>query len=77
MPETDKPSKTGNEPTKPAFGVAELSDNEYHELSDHYLDIVCAKFEQLQDAREDIDVEFSVSYRHSNIAAPDSSSLAS
>lgn len=42
------------------YEVAELSDGEYHELSDYYLDIICTKYEDLQDMREDVDVEFAV-----------------
>jgi frataxin len=64
MPETDNPVKQGVEETQPSVGVAELSDGEYHELADHYLEIVLSKFEQLQDAREDIDIEYSVSALH-------------
>lgn len=60
MPETDNPAKQGVEETRPSVGVAELSDGQYHELADGYLDIVLSKFEQLQDAREDIDIEYSV-----------------
>lgn len=42
------------------YEVAELSDGEYHELSDYYLDLICTKYEDLQDMREDVDVEFAV-----------------
>ena len=42
------------------YQPAELSDNEYHELSDYYLDLICTKYEDLQDSRTDVDVEFSV-----------------
>lgn len=60
MPETDNPSKQENADVPPSVGVAELSDSQYHELADAYLDIVLSKFEQLQDSREDIDIEYSV-----------------
>ena len=42
------------------YEAAKLSDGEYHELSDYYLDLICTKFEDLQDARDDVDVEFAV-----------------
>lgn len=42
------------------FKAAELSDGEYHELSDYYLDLICTRYEDLQDSRTDVDVEFSV-----------------
>ncbi|KAF2236613.1 putative Frataxin like protein, mitochondrial, partial [Viridothelium virens] len=32
---------------------------EYHEISDRYLEAVVAKLEEMQESREDIDVEFS------------------
>ncbi|RCI16510.1 hypothetical protein L249_2279 [Ophiocordyceps polyrhachis-furcata BCC 54312] len=59
MPHTENPSKPEPAKTKPSYGVLELSENTYHELADAYLDAVLAKFEQLQDSREDVDVEFS------------------
>lgn len=40
---------------------AELTDTQYHELSDQYLDNLLNKFEAVQDEREDIDIEYSVS----------------
>lgn len=43
-----------------AYKAAELSDGEYHELSDYYLDLICTKYEDLQDTRTDVDVEFAV-----------------
>uniref|UniRef100_A0A1Y1MD89 ferroxidase n=1 Tax=Photinus pyralis TaxID=7054 RepID=A0A1Y1MD89_PHOPY len=68
MPETDNPAKQGVEETRPSVGVAELSDGQYHELADSYLDIVLSKFEQLQDAREDIDIEYSSGVMTINVA---------
>ncbi|KAL2113139.1 hypothetical protein VUR80DRAFT_5218 [Thermomyces stellatus] len=41
------------------YRAAELSNSEYHELSDYYLDLICTKYEDLQDTRTDVDVEFS------------------
>ncbi|KAF4584352.1 mitochondrial iron uptake protein [Ophiocordyceps camponoti-floridani] len=59
MPHSENPSKAEVAKSEPSYGVLALSDNEYHELADAYLDAVLAKFEQLQDTREDVDVEFS------------------
>ncbi|PHH60800.1 hypothetical protein CDD81_1151 [Ophiocordyceps australis] len=61
MPETEDPSvdKSRNTATKTTYGVVELSEKEYHELADSYLETVLSKFEHLQDTREDFDVEFS------------------
>lgn len=39
---------------------AELTDTQYHEISDQYLDNLLNKFEAVQDEREDIDIEYSV-----------------
>ncbi|KAL9089118.1 MAG: hypothetical protein Q9165_005931 [Trypethelium subeluteriae] len=37
----------------------DIKDEEYHELSDRYLDAVVARLEEIQESREDLDVEFS------------------
>lgn len=58
-PATPRPNGHSS-PSPPSGGVASLSESDYHELADSYLDIVLAKFETLQDSREDMDVEFSV-----------------
>lgn len=39
---------------------AEMSAEEYHEISDAYMDHLVGKLEELAEAREDIDVELSV-----------------
>ncbi|GAO16262.1 hypothetical protein UVI_02000410 [Ustilaginoidea virens] len=59
MPETDNPAKHDVAEVQTSIGVADLSEGQYHELADSYLDAVLSKFEQLQDAREDIDIEYS------------------
>lgn len=62
MPDTDDPhGKASEPPAAPvSMNVAELSDGEYHELSDKYLDTVVSKLEEVQEQREGWDVEFSV-----------------
>ncbi|KAM0343642.1 hypothetical protein ACHAPU_008394 [Fusarium lateritium] len=61
MPDTEHPAKPldETEAVDPPPAVAEISEQEYHELADEYLEKVVARFEELQDQREDIDVEFS------------------
>ncbi|KND94382.1 Frataxin-like protein, mitochondrial [Tolypocladium ophioglossoides CBS 100239] len=59
MPDTEHPVKDDTAKAEPTYGVVELSDSKYHELADAYLDTVLVKFEQLQDSREDVDIEFS------------------
>ncbi|KKA26349.1 hypothetical protein TD95_005098 [Thielaviopsis punctulata] len=44
-------------PSSPVPSI--LSDREYHDKANEYLDHVVAQYEDLQDSREDIDVEFS------------------
>lgn len=60
MPETENPVKETGGETEVVYTVAELSEGQYHELADEYLENVLSKFEELADAREDVDVEFSV-----------------
>ncbi|KAI9695181.1 MAG: Mitochondrial chaperone Frataxin [Bogoriella megaspora] len=36
-----------------------ISDEEYHELADQYLDNAVARLEEMQESREDLEVEFS------------------
>ena len=45
-----------------ATAPTEISIEEYHQVSDDYMDTIVHKLEQLQEAREDVDVEFSVSF---------------
>lgn len=62
MPDTDDPAKplTETEQVEPTAAVADITEQEYHEIADEYLDNVVNRFEELQDQREDVDVEFSV-----------------
>ncbi|KAG8669575.1 hypothetical protein FPOAC2_08909 [Fusarium poae] len=61
MPDTEDPAKplTETEQAEPTAAVAEITEQEYHEIADEYLDNIVNRFEELQDQREDIDVEFS------------------
>ena len=62
MPDQENPSKPAakTEDVKPSLAVADVTEGEYHELADEYLDNVVNTFEEIQDSREEIDVEFSV-----------------
>ncbi|VUC27176.1 unnamed protein product [Clonostachys rosea] len=55
--DTTTPSKAS--PTETPNTVAELNTEEYHKLADIWLDNALAKFEDLQDQGEEIDVEYS------------------
>ncbi|KAK5997196.1 Frataxin-like protein [Cladobotryum mycophilum] len=59
MPDTSTPTTKDSPTPETKYVVAELTDEEYHEISDNYLDNALAKFEQLQESREDLDVEYS------------------
>lgn len=60
MPDTETPAKEAPASPELSYGVVELSESEYHDIADEYLDGVLTEFEALQDSREDIDIEFSV-----------------
>lgn len=55
----DEPSNTEN------LAPAEITEAQYHQLADDYLEAILNKFEELQDTREDVDVEYSVIARSS------------
>jgi len=59
-PETENPQPTEREEVIDAAVPAELSTEEYTELSDIYMDAIVEKMDQLQEEREGIDVEYSV-----------------
>jgi frataxin len=42
----------------------EITDEQYHKLADDHLEAILNKFEELQDARDDVDVEYSVGPIH-------------
>jgi frataxin len=50
----DEPAKTVN------HAPTEITEAQYHQLADEYLEAILNKFEELQDNREDVDVEYSV-----------------
>ncbi|EGS23058.1 mitochondrial frataxin-like protein [Thermochaetoides thermophila DSM 1495] len=43
---------------KPATKPADITTAEYHRLADEYLDALLSRLEELQDEREDVDVEY-------------------
>ncbi|EJP62505.1 frataxin-like protein [Beauveria bassiana ARSEF 2860] len=58
MPDTDSPVKEPLASPEPTYGAVELTEAEYHDIADAYLEGVLTQFEALQDTREDIDIEF-------------------
>lgn len=55
-----KPKASERSPVSVA--ASDITEAEYHQLADEYLETLLSKFEELQDAREDVDVEFSVRF---------------
>lgn len=60
MPDTQSPSKPASAESPVTAKPVELTDNEYHELADAWLENALMKFEDLQDQADAVDVEFSV-----------------
>lgn len=48
----------------------ELTNEQYHEVADLYIDNLVAKLEQIQEEREDVDVEYSVFFPISHLERP-------
>lgn len=61
MPDTSNPDKAATG-TEIAFAVADLSEAEYNDLANEYLNDLLEKFETHQDNGAPIDVEYSVSF---------------
>lgn len=61
MPHTENPEPKESEPVLVNAAPSPLETEEFHELADHYLEEVLAKVEEIQEGREDIEVDYSVS----------------
>ena len=63
QPDTSNPKPKERESTDTASSSSkvEVSDERYHQLSESYLNSLVEKLEALQEEREDVDVEYSVS----------------
>src|SRR3569833_2898723 len=60
-PESENPPPPTQPESPPVTAVAaELTESEYHELADQYLDNLLSKLEDLQETNERVEVEFSV-----------------
>lgn len=60
-PESENPEPKIPEDHDSAVGPAQLSPEQYNALSDEYMDKLVERLEELQEEREDVDVEYSVS----------------
>ncbi|RAL65371.1 hypothetical protein DID88_000939 [Monilinia fructigena] len=58
-PESENPQPKVSEGNAEQKQAAELTQSQYNELSDEYMDTIVEKLEELQEEREDVDVEYS------------------
>lgn len=61
-PETDDPKPQEAEDHNSSVAPTDITIEEYHKISDKYMDKMVEELEALQEDREDVDVEFSVCY---------------
>lgn len=59
-PESEDPHPKQAESNTTGAQPAALTSEQYHELADAYMDSMVEKMEQLQEERDDVDVEYSV-----------------
>lgn len=59
-PESENPKPPIVESNAEPKQAADLTQEQYNELSDEYMDMMVEKLEELQEDREDVDVEYSV-----------------
>jgi len=59
MPGSEDPPEPNVEPTHHISEPTPIEDDEYHTQADRYLDAVVGRAEELQEKREDVDVEYS------------------
>lgn len=60
LPDSEDPSPPDVQEHAHQPAPAKLSDGEYHELADEYLEVVLAQLEQIADRKESVEVEYSV-----------------
>jgi frataxin len=59
-PDSEDPHPKEAESSTVAAKPADLTNEEYHELADAYMDAMVEKMEQMQEERDEVDVEYSV-----------------
>lgn len=61
MPDQENPKAPQNAPEEaPPFEPTALEDEEYHSIADAWMNAINEKAEAMQEAREEVDLEFSV-----------------
>jgi len=68
-PESEDPQPKAPESSNNAAQPAELTNEEYNELADAYMDAMVERMEQLQEESDEVDVEYSVSSPPSSLVA--------
>lgn len=59
-PESEDPHPTPKEPTAGAARPANITAEQFEDVADTYMNIIVEKLEELQEEKEDVDVEYSV-----------------
>lgn len=60
LPDSDDPAPPNVQPSSVKAVPAELSDDEYHELADEYMDTIFSRLEEVGEKNSEVDVEYSV-----------------
>ena len=60
MPDTENPSTPKRESTTANLVPTEVTDEEFHAHADEFMEKVHEKAEQIQEGREDVEVEYAV-----------------
>ena len=65
MPDSSDPQPPNRvEETRAIAQATELDNDEYHTRADEWMDAIHEKAEAMQEARDDVEVEYSVSQHH-------------
>ncbi|CAN8104156.1 unnamed protein product [Discula destructiva] len=59
LPDSDDPSPPNVQPTSVKATPAALSDEQYHALSEEYMDTICSRLEDVSEKNSGVDVEYS------------------
>jgi len=60
MPHSEDPEPPNAEAHEDASKAADMSEDEFHEHADRYLEALVAKVEEMQESKEDLDIEYAV-----------------
>lgn len=60
LPDSDDPSPPNVQTSAVKAVPAELTDEEYHAVSDEYMETICSRLEEIAEKNAEVDVEYSV-----------------